>query len=119
MLIKPLLGYFRRYRNRGRELKHSGDRRMREASVASSSYGAPHPDAEVAALEQTDALLLYVYSFWCDDQAGGGGSTCVASNWQSIFGLLRYVRERHEKLGTTALVGLWSVVWFHRFLNYS
>ena len=79
------------YRHRGRELKHRGDKRLRESST---NYTSPINEALIAGLEQTDALLLYVYGFWCDDQGRG---TCITENWNSLFGLLKYVYLRHEK----------------------
>lgn len=88
------------YRHRGRELKHRGDRRLRESST---NYTSPINEALIAGLEQTDALLLYVYGFWCDDQGRG---TCITENWNSLFGLLKYVYLRHEKNKATVLAGL-------------
>lgn len=88
------------YRHRGRELKHRGDRRLRDSST---NYSSPISEALIAGLEQTDALLLYVYGFWCDDQGRG---TCITENWNSLFGLLKYVYLRHEKNKATVLAGL-------------
>lgn len=51
-----------------------------------------------------DAVLLYVFAFWCDDQAA---KTCVVKNWQSIFGLLTFVKSRAEKSGMAIVVGIW------------
>lgn len=50
-----------------------------------------------------EALLLYIFAFWCDDQAS---KTCLASNWQSIFGLLAFVRRAAEKQGLAVVLGL-------------
>lgn len=88
------------YRHTGRQLKHRGDRRLRDSST---NYTSPINEALIAGLEQTDALLLYVYGFWCDDQGRG---TCITENWNSLFGLLKYVYLRHEKNKATVLAGL-------------
>lgn len=99
-----------RYRTHGRELKHRGDQRLREASAQQLSSGQPSSAAQLAALEQTDALLLYVYGFWCEDQAATSSAVphaCVAHNWASLFGLLKYVHACHERNGNKVLAGLW------------
>lgn len=84
------------YRDKGRQLKHSSDKIAREASTPGES--------SLALLQQMDAVLLYVYAFWCDDQAA---KTCVVQNWQSIFGLLAFVKSRAEKAGLSIIVGIW------------
>jgi hypothetical protein len=88
------------YRHIGRELKHRGDRRLRDSS---SHLTSPLNEALIAGLEQTDALLLYTYGFWCEDQGNG---TCVAANWHSIYALLRYVYQRFEKSKMATLSAL-------------
>ncbi|UZJ52165.1 hypothetical protein CBS101457_001485 [Exobasidium rhododendri] len=93
------------YRKRGRELKHRGDQRRKDVStnkrLASSS---PEKELLLASLEQTDALLLYMYGFWCEDMAFNG--SCVVANWTSLYGLLKYVYLNHEKNKMTLLAGL-------------
>ncbi|SGY90806.1 BQ5605_C039g11829 [Microbotryum silenes-dioicae] len=76
------------FRATGRELKHTGDKLARESTA----------NHAVALAYQTDAILLYVFAFWCDDQAA---KMCIAQNWQTIFGLVAYVKRaaREAKLG--------------------
>jgi hypothetical protein len=57
----------------------------------------------VASLEQMDALLLYTYGFWCEDQAC---NSCVVANWTSLYGLLKYVHDQLTKNKMTVLAGL-------------
>lgn len=58
-----------------------------------------------------DAVLLYVYSFWCEDEAAaidaGTSSVVIAVNWNTIFGLLKYVCDSQVRNGFPALAGLW------------
>lgn len=93
------------YRQRGRELKHRGDQRRRDISTSKRLASSPEKESLVASLEQTDALLLYMYGFWCEDQACGG--SCVVANWTSLYGLLKYVYLNHEKSKMPLLAGLW------------
>lgn len=58
----------------------------------------------LAVVLQMDAVLLYVYAFWCDDTAA---KNCLVQNWQSIFGLLAFVKSRAEKASLSVIVGLW------------
>jgi len=111
------------YRRKGRDVKHAGDRRLREASTNPASADT---QKHIAALEQTDALLHFVYGFWCEDQAlqlnlaakekesrGSTGSlktepyACVITNWESLTGLLRYCIDSHERRKDAMMVGLW------------
>ncbi|KAK9900174.1 hypothetical protein P389DRAFT_165360 [Cystobasidium minutum MCA 4210] len=76
-------------REKGRALKHSGDKRMREysspstaASSGSNAAGQPvnrHIIPILALFEQVDAVILYAYAFWCEDQAAG----CVRGRAQT------------------------------------
>lgn len=75
---------------------------MRDAS--SQDLASPRGANIHAALEQTDALLLYTYGFWCEDQGGG---ICVPANWTSLYGLLKYVYLCHERNQMPILSGLW------------
>lgn len=84
------------YREQGRSLKHSGDRVAREAKSAK--------DGTLAAVLQMEAILLYVFAFWCDDQAS---RNCLVANWHSIFGLLSFVKRAAEKQGLAVISGLW------------
>ena len=57
---------------------------MRDAS--SQDLASPRGANIHAALEQTDALLLYTYGFWCEDQGGGARSSHrrVASDGEDV-----------------------------------
>ena len=61
-------------------------------------------DGTLAACLQMEAILFYVFAFWCDDQAS---RNCLAANWQSIFGLLQFVKRAAEKQGLAVISGLW------------
>ena len=93
------------YRQRGRELKHRGDHRRRDISTSKRHIASPEKESLVASLEQLDALLLYMYGFWCEDQACGG--SCVVNNWTSLYGLLKYVYDQLVKSKMPMLAGLW------------
>ena len=110
-------------RERGRALKHSGDRRMREYAPQ-TAVGSARLVPILALLEQVDAIILYSFAFWCEDQAAGSlrqpSSTgpvstmptpqsssglqsrwkpgCVVENWRSIFGLVAFAKSRSEKM---------------------
>lgn len=84
------------FRERGRELKHSGDKIAREAKSTQQTA--------VAIAKQTEAILLYVFAFWCDDQAA---KTCITQNWHSVFGLIAFVKRAAEKAHLSIIVGLW------------
>lgn len=58
----------------------------------------------MALAKQTEAILLYVFAFWCDDQAA---KTCISQNWQSIFGLVAFVKRAAEKANLSLVVALW------------
>lgn len=92
------------YRQKGRELKHRGDNRRRDISTNKRLSSSPEKESLVASLEQLDALLLYMYGFWCEDQACGGN--CVVANWTSLYGLLKYVYDQLMKSKMTVLAGL-------------
>lgn len=104
-------------------MKHSGDKRMREYQPTATNRHIP----VLALFEQVDAIILYAYAFYCEDQAIGSlrtrqptnGSTetsdatkegigksnwragCIAENWKSIFGLVAFVKGRAEKMGAS------------------
>lgn len=88
-----------RYRAKGRELKHAGDKIARENATSTSTV--------LAVVLQMDAVLLYVYAFWCDDTAA---KNCLAQNWQSIFGLLSFVKSRADKANMDIVSGIWFVL---------
>lgn len=97
------------YQSRGRSLKHSGDRRIRDASPRASSTSRNSAQT-IANYEQTEAIVLYLYAFWCEDQtlpAGGSSSRpCILTNWSSLSGLLHHVHRNHEKQGEHLLAAL-------------
>ncbi|EST09458.2 hypothetical protein PSEUBRA_000669 [Kalmanozyma brasiliensis GHG001] len=98
------------YRSAARELKHAADARASSLSASRPSYLAARP-TQVSALEQLDAVLLFCYAFWLDDLAAscpGGG--CIAKNWISLFGLLRYATNAHSDLGNDVLLGVCRLV---------
>ncbi|GAA6031589.1 hypothetical protein JCM8097_006537 [Rhodosporidiobolus ruineniae] len=94
-------------RDLGRSLKHKGDAFSRSASSSSAppAPGAPAPsprkDRLRGIVHQMDAILLYVFAFWCDDVAG---RACVTANWQSVFGLIGFVKKAAEKEGGAGIV---------------
>ncbi|KAL8283863.1 hypothetical protein RQP46_005295 [Phenoliferia psychrophenolica] len=86
------------YRDKGREVKHEGDRTRRDG-------GSMDPSANrLATLQQCDAVMIYVFSYWCDDQAA---KQTNVGNWKAIFGLLSFVKSSAEKAGMSIVVGLW------------
>jgi len=92
---------------RGRALKHSGDGHLRSASTRTDSNN----DLAMGLLELANALILYVYAFWCEDLLAGRIVTdpingrpitklgCDPIKWRSSFGLFEFVRLRAEKAG--------------------
>ena len=95
------------YREKGREVKHEGDRTRRDGIGPSAN--------RLATLQQADAVMIYVFSYWCDDQAT---KQTNVSNWKAIFGLLTFVKSTAEKAGMTIVVGLWYVpFWPSLFLT--
>ncbi|GAA5859510.1 hypothetical protein JCM8547_006856 [Rhodosporidiobolus lusitaniae] len=90
-------------RDLGRSLKHKGDAFARSTSSSSDPHAA-RKDRLRALVHQMDAILLYVFAFSCDDAAG---RTCLTANWQSVFGLIGFVRKAAEKeTGVSAIIGL-------------
>ncbi|GAA6063099.1 hypothetical protein JCM10212_003297 [Sporobolomyces blumeae] len=82
-------------RDLGRQLKHSGDSLARRSTT---------PTATLLSLaHQLDAILLYVFAFWCDDQAS---KTCLGQNWNSVFGLIAFVKKASEKEGQVVLTAI-------------
>ncbi|KAN0060727.1 hypothetical protein ACQY0O_007385 [Thecaphora frezii] len=96
------------YRNCGRERKHVGDQLAEKAASSVPSFASPSSN-EIAALEQLDAVLLFCYAFYLSDQEKGAGS-CLANNWLSLFGLLRYVTNAHSRFRNDGLVGLCRLI---------
>ncbi|GAA6015028.1 hypothetical protein JCM10207_008709 [Rhodosporidiobolus poonsookiae] len=95
-------------RDLARTLKHKGDAFSRPPS--SGADGGPAPSRPTrkdylrGIVHQMDAILLYAFAFWCDDAAG---KTCLTANWQSVFGLIGFVRKVAEKdPGAGLIVGL-------------
>ncbi|GEM10523.1 hypothetical protein Rt10032_c11g4540 [Rhodotorula toruloides] len=83
-------------RDHGRKLKHAGDAIAR----------TPQPsrkDILRALAHHIDSILLYIYSFWCDDSAN---RNCNAQQWESGFGLISFVRKMAEKENMALVVGL-------------
>lgn len=112
------------YQSKGRELKHCGDRRTREAGSSSSqpsSSASASQQRQIAIYEQTEAVLLYVYGFWCEDAAatlanasgageGSASPAVMVGNWRSLLGLIHYVGSYHERRGECALGALCRLV---------
>lgn len=94
------------YRTAARDLKHRADARSSTLSTSRPSYLASRP-SEVSALEQLDAVLLFAYAFHLDDLSAGA---CVAKNWTSLFGLLRYATNAQSELGNEVLLGVCRLV---------
>ncbi|KAM0750803.1 hypothetical protein T439DRAFT_325861 [Meredithblackwellia eburnea MCA 4105] len=84
------------YREKGREVKHQGDKTRREGGSSSRAN-------ILATIQQADAVMLYVFSYWCDDQAN---KQTMVVNWKTIFGLLSYVKNTAEKAGMGIVLGL-------------
>ncbi|GAA5965643.1 hypothetical protein JCM3765_000911 [Sporobolomyces pararoseus] len=85
-------------RDQGRRLKHSGDSLARRSSSSSSTQ-----TILLSLAHQLDAILLYVFAFWCDDTAS---KTCLPGNWSSVFGLIGFVKKTAEKENQTLLIGI-------------
>lgn len=89
-------------------MKHSGDARMR------ANLDPTKQEIETSLLESADSVLLYVYSFWCDDLLAGrtdekGQYTkpgAMKENWSTLFGLLGFVRSKAEKAQMPLLAAL-------------
>jgi len=105
--------YSEAFQREARSLKHAGDELLR-----GEEQGSKRQLAGLATL--TDAVLLFMFGFWCDDtrhasaesapsSSSSSSSASVpvnAKNWQSVFGLLRYVKGLASKqsLGTLASI---------------
>ncbi|GAA5969648.1 hypothetical protein JCM11641_008192 [Rhodosporidiobolus odoratus] len=88
-------------RELGRSLKHKGDAFAR---TTSEDARQARKDRLRGIVHQMDAILLYVFAFWCDDAAG---RTCLTQNWQSVFGLIGFVRKAAEREGgASVIIGL-------------
>ncbi|GAA5945100.1 hypothetical protein JCM3775_000910 [Rhodotorula graminis] len=83
-------------RDHGRKLKHAGD-----AIGRASSPG--RKDVLRALAHHVDSILLYVFSFWCDDAAS---RACNVQQWGSMFGLIAFVRKMAERENVAAVVGM-------------
>ncbi|KAK4047887.1 hypothetical protein OIO90_006048 [Microbotryomycetes sp. JL221] len=86
-----------KYRDKGRTLKHSGD------AIARQAHSSTGPRAKLALANQTEAILMYMFAFWCDDMAA---KACIPSNWKTIFPLLAFVKQRADKDKQTIITGL-------------
>lgn len=108
-----------RFQREARSLKHAGDELLR-----GEEQGSKRQLAGLATL--TDAVLLFMFGFWCDDtrhasaesapsSSSSSSSASVpvnAKNWQSVFGLLRYVKGLASKQSLGTLASIWCVaVW--------
>ena len=83
----------RRYRDLGRKIKHQADD-LAKSSITQETYRSNleawlKRRVEITFIHQ-DALLMYAFSFWCEEEALGN-RTQVVDNWRSLFGLLRFV----------------------------
>lgn len=103
------------YQSKARSLKHSSDRTLREAVAPDSASVLAQRQAAV--FGQTDAVLLYVYAFWCEDalatlNAGSSvdGPTVIVSNWRSMLDLVKFVAAKHERRREWALAALCHLV---------
>ncbi|BGP72380.1 hypothetical protein NBRC10513v2_005776 [Rhodotorula toruloides] len=68
------------------------------------SHASPFPKDILRALgHHIDSILLYIYSFWCDDSAN---RNCNVQQWESGFGLISFVRKMAEKANVALVVGL-------------
>ncbi|SOV07521.1 uncharacterized protein UDID_05294 [Ustilago sp. UG-2017a] len=94
------------YRTAARQLKHTADARACSLSSSRPSYLAARP-TELSALQQLDAVLLFCYAFWLDDLAS---CSCIAKNWISLFGLLRYATNAQSDLGNDVLLGICRLI---------
>ncbi|GAA6056737.1 hypothetical protein JCM3770_005872 [Rhodotorula araucariae] len=83
-------------RDHGRKLKHSGDALGRVPSPS-------RKDVLRALAHHVDSILLYVFSFWCDDAAS---RACNVQQWASMFGLIAFVRKMAERENVAVVVGL-------------
>ncbi|BGP42076.1 hypothetical protein JCM10450v2_006162 [Rhodotorula kratochvilovae] len=83
-------------RDHGRKLKHSGDALGRVPSPT-------RKDVLRALAHHVDSILLYVFSFWCDDAAS---RACNVQQWASMFGLIAFVRKMAERENVAVVVGL-------------
>lgn len=71
-------------------MKHAGDHGLKAETVS----WLPHA-------QHIEAVLLYAYSFWCEDKINPAGS-----QWTSLVQLLRFVVEHLERRGEHVLAGL-------------
>ena len=98
-----------RYRDFATELKRKGDRRLRDPEAASSVE-----EQERSIVEQTDALLLFVFSYVCLDRAsavaqaqGIGKEKIHSDQWKSMAPLLDYLKDRAHRKGLEVPWALW------------
>ncbi|TIA76199.1 hypothetical protein E3P91_00101 [Wallemia ichthyophaga] len=108
--VIPVLTAHRRYKDRGRNMKHLGDRHYQQASKAASesgsgsatanasasgnSSGSSHTLKILASCELVDAVLMYVYGFWCEDRS----SVPNIQNWHSLEPLAKFARSKWDAL---------------------
>ena len=91
----------RRCREHGRKLKHAGD----ALSRASSGTGC-RKNTLLAMAHHIDSILLYVFSFWCDDTAS---KNCNVQQWASVYGLVAFVKKQAQHENVPVVLGLWYV----------
>lgn len=91
-------------------MKHLGDRHYQQASKAASesgsgsatanasasgnSSGSSHTLKILASCELVDAVLMYVYGFWCEDRS----SVPNIQNWHSLEPLAKFARSKWDAL---------------------
>jgi hypothetical protein len=61
-------------------------------------------DTILSIVYHTDAITLFVFASWCDDQAA---RRCITQGWESIFGLLGFVKAAAKKNGCTVVLSIW------------
>lgn len=96
-----LLMLLRRCREHGRKLKHAGDALSRASSGSSG-----RKNTLLAMAHHIDSILLYVFSFWCDDTAN---KNCNVQQWASVYGLVAFVKKQAQHENVPVVLGLWYV----------
>lgn len=92
-----------RCRAHGRKLKHAGDALSRGASSSPPS----RKTTLFALAHHIDSVLLYVFSFWCDDTAN---KNCNVQQWASVYGLVSFVKKQALQEKIPVVLGLWCVL---------
>ncbi|GAA6020603.1 hypothetical protein JCM8202_006318 [Rhodotorula sphaerocarpa] len=86
-------------RAHGRKLKHAGDALSRGASSSPPS----RKTTLFALAHHIDSVLLYVFSFWCDDTAN---KNCNVQQWASVYGLVSFVKKQALQEKIPVVLGL-------------